>query len=361
MFPQVGPLPGKLCRFQRVARRYRRGFATFPGRGEAARRPGGPSGAGGAAAPPPRRWTVTSADVRAAATALVVTERTVWRWVNDPAPDRTPRARYELTEADRNDYADWTGNVAALWRARAAKGEAVVPLRTLQRAFSRELSPGERAAVVDGVEGRRRHEVYLRWEPVARNARWEADHKELPVLVTPPRGTRPRKPWVTLFLDCYSRLIMGWALSLRPDCATVLAALRRGLVVDPERGPFGGVPRVLVPDNGLEFATTALERVCGVLGTTLDPTDAYAAPQGQDREGQSDSGPGVPVRAAVLHPRRSGRGRAAVRAGRGADEPGAAQPPLRRVGGGLQHRPGAQRAGRADPAGPVVRGRGPVA
>ncbi len=96
------------------------------------------------------------------------------------------------------------------------------------------------------------------------------------MLVTPPRGARSCKPWVTLFIDCYSRLIMGWALSLHPDSATVLAALRRGLVIDPARGPFGGVPRVLVPDNGLEFATSALKKACGAVGTLLDPTDAYA-------------------------------------------------------------------------------------
>ena len=59
-------------------------------------------------------------------------------------------------------------------------------------------------------------------------------------LVTPPRGRRPVKPWVTAFLDCYSRLIMGWAVSLYPNAATVLAAMRRALVVDPDRGPFGG-------------------------------------------------------------------------------------------------------------------------
>jgi putative transposase len=221
-----------------------------------------------------------SAEVRAAAAALAVSERTVWRWIAGDEPARTGqrrRARYEITETDRDGYADWRGNIAALRRARLAAGEQGVPaLRTLQEAFARDLTPGQRAAVVEGVEGRRRHEVYLRWEPVSRNARWEGDHKELPVLVTPPRGVRPCKPWVTLFLDCYSRLIMGWALSLRPNSATVLATLRRGLVVDPDRGPFGGVPVSLVPDNGLEFATRALERVCGVLGIALKPTDGYA-------------------------------------------------------------------------------------
>ncbi|MFR9802819.1 Mu transposase C-terminal domain-containing protein [Pseudonocardia sp. RS010] len=228
-----------------------------------------------------------SAEVRRAADGLLVSTSTVWRWLaTDPEDDSTPgpdaasaRTRYVLNQADRDGYADWGGNVAALWRDRVARGVPVPPLRTLQRAFARELRPGERAAATDGVAGRRRHEVYLRWEPVCRNARWEADHKELPVLVTPPRGARPMKPWMTAFLDCYSRLIMGWALSLRPDAATVLAALRRGLVVDAARGPFGGVPRVLVPDNGLEFATTALERVCATLGTTFDPTDGYAPHQ----------------------------------------------------------------------------------
>lgn len=235
-----------------------------------------------------------SADVRRVAAGLLVAESTVWRWLatstdtapsddtggEDQQPERPVRAGYVLTDADRDGYLDWCGNIAAMRRARIAAGERdVPPLRTLQRAFARQLTASERAAAVDGVEGRRRHEVYLRWEPVARNMRWEADHKELPVQVTAPRGTRPVKPWVTLFIDCFSRLIMGWALSLRPDSAVVLAALRRGLVVDPERGPFGGVPQVLVPDGGLEFATAALERVCGVLGTTLAPTEAYAPHQ----------------------------------------------------------------------------------
>jgi putative transposase len=217
-----------------------------------------------------------SADVRRAAAALAVAESTVWRWLSTSEDSSPSRRGYELTEADRDAYVDWCGNVAALRRDRITRGEPVPSLRTLQRAFAEQMSPGDRAAAVEGAEGRRRHQVYLRWEATARNARWDADHKELPVLVTPPRGIRACKPWVTLFLDCYSRLIMGWALSLYPNSATVLAALRRGLVVDPDRGPFGGVPVALVPDNGLEFATTALAKVCATVGIELEPTDSYA-------------------------------------------------------------------------------------
>jgi putative transposase len=104
---------------------------------------------------------------------------------------------------------------------------------------------------------------------------WESDHKELPVLVMAPRAQRACKPWVTLFVDGYSRLIMGWALSLVPNAATVLAALRRGIVVDPARGPFGGLPEVLRPDNGLEFAGAALRRSAAALGIELAPAPAY--------------------------------------------------------------------------------------
>lgn len=214
-------------------------------------------------------------EVRRAAAALSVGESTVWRWL--AADDDLPRtrARYELTEADRDDYLDWRGNIAALRRARLARGEPVPPLRTLQRAFARDLSPAQAAFAVDGVEGRRRHEVYLRWEPVRRNALWEADHKQLPVHVLMKRAIRPIMPWVTIFLDGFSRLIMGWALSAQPNTGTVLAALRQGMVIDPERGPFGGVPEVLRPDNGLEFVNNTLRRVCGIIGSELRPAPPW--------------------------------------------------------------------------------------
>jgi putative transposase len=96
------------------------------------------------------------------------------------------------------------------------------------------------------------------------------------VLVVPPAPARkPCKPWATLFVDGFSRLVMGWALSLQPTAAVVLAALRKGIVVDPGRGPFGGLPERLRPDNGLEFAAKAIERSCAALGIEICPTPPY--------------------------------------------------------------------------------------
>ncbi len=85
--------------------------------------------------------TSITADVRRAAAGLLVAQSTVWRWLatsddtrGDELPAQQPaRVGYVLTDADRDDYLDWRGNIAALRRARiAAGGRDVPPLRTLQ-------------------------------------------------------------------------------------------------------------------------------------------------------------------------------------------------------------------------------------
>ncbi len=220
---------------------------------------------------------LTSAVIRATAHDLGVGERTVWGWVaaGPAGPDAAPRAGYQLTEDDIDAYADWGGNIAAIHRALHAGRADGLSLRRLQHAFVAQLSPGQRAGLVEGAEGRRRYEVYLRWDPPARNAMWEGDHVELPVLVLAPRAQRPTKPWATLFVDGFSRLIMGWAISPRPDSGTVLATLRSGIVVDPQRGPYGGLPAVLRTDHGLEFTAAAVRRSCAALGIEPVPAPPY--------------------------------------------------------------------------------------
>jgi putative transposase len=54
--------------------------------------------------------------------------------------------------------------------------------------------------------------VYLRHEARFRGECYEADQLSIEVLA--PRAQRPRRPWVTLFEDQFSRLIVGWAISL---------------------------------------------------------------------------------------------------------------------------------------------------
>ncbi|WP_242911480.1 Mu transposase C-terminal domain-containing protein [Actinomadura terrae] len=240
--------------------------------------------------------------VRLAASGLGITERTVWRWLATPEQGRKPqgRAPYRLTDTDREAYAYFRGNVAAVHRARTAAvsgsgsaaevraagvavpdflragwaDAAAVSLRTLQESFARELTPAERAAWRTGEEGRRVASVYLTRAPAHRNQIWELDHKQLPVLVLPPRGTAVC-PWLTTIVDDGTRALVGWAISLTPHAGTVLTAIRMALVYDPARGPFGAVPASFRIDRGLEFAARAVGDVFAALCVTGHRLPAY--------------------------------------------------------------------------------------
>ncbi len=197
--------------------------------------------------------------VREAAVACGVSERTLWRWIARGGPPGRVSRGWVPCERAVELLLSWRGNVAAVHRQLAEEGEAVPSRQSLGRAFERALSPIERDFARRGDAAVRDRAVYLRHEARFRGECYEGDHKQLSVEVLAPRAQRPAPPWVTLFVDQFSRLIVGWAISLRPTQAEVLAALRMAVTVDPARGEFGGVPVVLRWDRGLEFAADSIE------------------------------------------------------------------------------------------------------
>ena len=177
-------------------------------------------------------------------------------------------------------YVRWHGNVAAARRELVGAGRGLPSLRTLQRAFVRELRPIERAAARTGELGIRSHGLYVRWEADHRNEVWQGDHKQLDVLVVPPRAKRPVRPWSTIFIDAFSRAIMGWAISLRPSAAEVLAALREGVLFNrDEQAALGGVPERLRIDHGLEFCAEAVRAAALALGAEFSLAATYTPEQ----------------------------------------------------------------------------------
>ncbi|MES9604025.1 MULTISPECIES: Mu transposase C-terminal domain-containing protein [Actinomadura] len=147
---------------------------------------------------------------------------------------------------------------------------ARMSLRSLERAFARELTPAERAAFTVGEEGVRRVGVYAQRPPSPRNAVWEMDHKQLPIVVLPQRGHTACRPWVTTIVDDGTRALVGWAISLTPHTGTVLTAIRMAMVHDPARGPFGAVPAGVRIDRGLEFAAAAVRDALAALCVEVD-------------------------------------------------------------------------------------------
>lgn len=239
---------------------------------------------------------LTAAHVRMVAEALGVSERTVWRWLAPPkAAVSAGRPRFELSDTDRAAFAFYRGNVAAVVRARQAvtSGDGTtagarvpgflatgwarakpVPERTLYRAFATELTPAERAAWKTGEAGRRAASVYLRRPEALRGRTWEMDHKQLPLLVLPPKG-KAIAPWLTTVVDDGTRALLGWAIAVTPTSATVLTAMRMALVHESEVSPFGAVPELVRIDRGLEFAASAVTEVLGSLAVVMHRLPAF--------------------------------------------------------------------------------------
>ena len=213
--------------------------------------------------------------VREAAGASGVAERTMWRWIARGGP--AVRARRGVVPSERavELLLQWRGNVAAVHRQLREEGEEVPSRRTLARALERGLSAAQRAFARRGDAAVRDRTMYMRHEARFRGQCYEGDHKQS-IEVLAPRAQRPQRPWVTLFVDQFSRLIVGWAISLRPTRAEVLAALRMAVTVDPERGEFGGVPILLRWDRGLEFAADSIDQATLAMGCVSRRTDAYS-------------------------------------------------------------------------------------
>lgn len=230
------------------------------------------------------RGELGSAHVRLTASALGVSERTVWSWLSVARREgrvsaRTP-VRVGVSADLRARLAVWGGNVAAVHRelvaeAAAAGAPTSVPsLRALQRAVRQDLSAGERAGLKSGEAARRRFDVYGKRPRTHRNACWEGDHKRIPVRVDL-EGSAVC-PWVTWFIDVATKVIVGVAVTPhQPARDAVLAALRTGISRQDPYGPFGGLPGGVRVDRGKEFLCRTVERALGAFAVPVHDLPAY--------------------------------------------------------------------------------------
>lgn len=219
---------------------------------------------------------VSDERVAAVATSFGRSPRTIRRWLAAGVPDGGTRQPYEPSDREMELYIDLHGSPARVAARMARDGNARRSVWTLYRAFRRALTPGQRALVQVGDKGLRALSLYLSWEAEYRNQAWQADHKEMPVRTLLMSGVKPVRPWWTVFIDVYSRAVMGWVISVDHDRADVLAAMRQAISVDGEHGPFAGRPDVVVWDNGAEFLSDDVTAACHRLGITPDPTSAWS-------------------------------------------------------------------------------------
>jgi len=111
--------------------------------------------------------------------------------------------------------------------------------------------------------------------------RVEVDNTPLDVLVIDEATSLVLgRPWVTVMIDRYSRMVVGFHLSFRkPSVQSVLRCLRHAMLpktyireMYPEITgiwPCFGLIELIVCDNGLEFHAKDLEAACADIGTHL--------------------------------------------------------------------------------------------
>ena len=107
------------------------------------------------------------------------------------------------------------------------------------------------------------YELIHRREAGASNELWQADHVLLDIILLDEKGNA-RKPWLTVIIDDYSRVICGYYLSFDPPCSLHTAlALRQAIWRKSEKEwPVCGIPQSLYTDNGSDFTSSHIEQVC---------------------------------------------------------------------------------------------------
>lgn len=215
--------------------------------------------------------------VRDIAGSAGVTERHVYSLTRDGVPARS-RAPWQLTDHAIELYYEKRAKLPAVHAALVEAGDDVPALRQLQRAFATQLDSDERAFVRWGAAQRRGASGTVRWEARCRNAIWQTDHVQLGVpVVLPGRPTRPKQLEMTYFIDCYSRMVMGWMISARESSDAVLEALRDAILIDADAGsPHGGTPLVLMYDNGRTFIADVVQQAAALLGFRTQSVPPYS-------------------------------------------------------------------------------------
>lgn len=181
-------------------------------------------------------------------------------------------------------------------------------LRTFEKAYERDMSSREKAYAEFGPrKGRERGARLIRIE-VGRGICFEGDHKKANVWIRSPDNNRLVRPWITMFIDTWSRAIAGVAVSIRPNQSVILTTMKASFGEQPHPSPneeeeglplndkvLGGlgsafdyspnispvncIPHMLRLDRGLDFMAKSIEDSCIDLDIEIEHTEAHTPSQ----------------------------------------------------------------------------------
>lgn len=106
----------------------------------------------------------------------------------------------------------------------------------------------------------------------------QMDHTLVDIILCDQETRKPiGRPWLTVIIDLYSRVIMGYYIGFNPPstlsvaCAITHAVFPKqtylkNIGLNGELYPFYGLPKALHMDNAKEFRSSKLERACALYG-----------------------------------------------------------------------------------------------
>ena len=107
------------------------------------------------------------------------------------------------------------------------------------------------------------YELLHRHQATAANEIWQADHTPLDIALVDEQGN-VRKPWLSIVIDDFSRVICGYFLSFEAPCSLHTAlALRQAIWrKNNTKWTVCGIPSILYTDHGSDFTSRHIEMVC---------------------------------------------------------------------------------------------------
>lgn len=88
-------------------------------------------------------------------------------------------------------------------------------------------------------------------------------------------GNTLGRPYLSAAIDIYTRAIIGWQLCMLPPSATKTLLTLKDMLLRPHRGLMGGIPTIIIPDNGCEFNNNALANFCNNFNITKSESQPY--------------------------------------------------------------------------------------
>ncbi|HJW32510.1 MAG TPA: DDE-type integrase/transposase/recombinase [Holophagaceae bacterium] len=186
-------------------------------------------------------------------------------------PQRVIELVAKVAHEHYNTAANKNKSIAYRFFEEACKAEDLIPCSKM--AFNKELEAHKSVRSRRGKRLAYQEEEPIIWylrlkEPVHGVRPFQyvhIDHTQLDLLLVSPESRKSLgKPWLTLAIDAESREIVAFYLTFEAPSYRSCMMVLRDLV-----NRHGRMPAMLVLDNGKEFHSGALERVCRLYGCSL--------------------------------------------------------------------------------------------